>query len=81
MSERPTIDLSDMTCGLIPQMRSALRESTGAVDILVRPEVRLAVHQAFGAGGAWDLEFFDEPGQLRCIFRPAQGQDDPLNIV
>lgn len=60
---RPTVDLREVCCGLVPAILAALArlDSTpgGAdeVDVLVRAGMEPEIVSGFGSGGTWHLSF------------------------
>lgn len=80
------IDVSHVTCGLVPLMQTHLGGADPDVD-LVEFKVRQGIHtelwNSFGTGGQWRLTeikkelFFD----VACFVREEQNELDPLGLM
>ncbi len=80
------IDVSHVTCGLVPLMSTHLGGVDPDVDLLefkIRQGIETEMWNSFGTGGQWRLTeikkelFFD----VACFTREEQNELDPLGLM
>ena len=78
-----TIDLTEVTCGLVPAMAQYLAQTgRDAVTFLVRRGVEHELWGGFGTGGDWAFELVPGEGHDEARFtRRAPAGPDPLNLL
>ena len=60
---RPTVDLREVCCGLVPAIVAELArldagpDGADEVDVLIRAGMEAEIISGFGAGGSWQLTF------------------------
>ena len=56
--DRPTVDLREVCCGLVPAILSELAQvQADEVDVLIRAGMEAEIISGFGSGGQWRLCF------------------------
>ncbi|MES9997655.1 hypothetical protein [Desulfovibrio aminophilus] len=78
------IDLSHVSCGLVPAMVAHLAE-TGEEELVfrIRAGIKAEIISGFGSGGAWDFSFRHGVGhdEVRFRRRHPTGSDPRLTLL
>lgn len=79
---RPTIDLREVCCGLVPAILAELaRVQADEVDVLVRAGIEPEIISGFGSGGSWRLTFLPSFGHgLARFTRCASGAQAKVRL-
>ncbi len=81
--ETKVVDMSGVTCGLVPGIVEQLdATSARVVDVHIRTGIREEIMSGFGSGGAWNIEIITDLGfDILRFIRKKPSSLESLNIV